>query len=229
MSLHHKLLYALAASLCVCGILILVCPIILDAFNGKSAEEYIDDYVFVMDNSTDYMLEYLEDHATEYNRLLSIQRDRFNPSDDNLRDYYMYSDFSGTGIICYLEIPKCDVRLPVYQGTDDAVLQKGVGHVIGSSIPVGGQGTHALLCGHSGLSSVTIFDDLDKLAFGDLFYITVLNHTLSYMVDSIVTVLPDEVENIAIDGEHDYVTLMTCTPYGVNTHRLLVRGVRVPD
>ena len=132
------------------------------------------------------------------------------------------------GVICYIDIPKINVYLPVQHGTDADTLERAVGHVVGTSLPVGGSSTHAVLSAHSGLASSKLFSDIDQLAVGDVFYIRVLGDTLVYEVDSIHTVLPTDTSLLQIEDGKDYVTLVTCTPFGVNTHRLLVRGHRVP-
>ncbi|MGM9537131.1 MAG: class C sortase [Candidatus Onthomonas sp.] len=135
-------------------------------------------------------------------------------------------DITGTGVIATLEVPALNLELPVYYGTDSETLEHGVGVLEISSLPVGGEGTHTVLCGHSGLSAAKLFSDLEQLEVGDQFYIEVLGETLAYKVDQISTVLPEDLSQLAIDPQEDYCTLLTCTPYGVNTHRLLVRGVR---
>ncbi|WP_440553036.1 class C sortase [Vescimonas sp.] len=132
------------------------------------------------------------------------------------------------GVICYIDIPKINVYLPVQHGTGAETLEKSVGHVVGTSLPVGGSSTHAVLSAHSGLASSKLFSDIDQLAVGDVFYIHVLGDTLAYKVDAINTVLPTDTRLLQIEDGKDYVTLVTCTPFGVNTHRLLVRGYRVP-
>lgn len=132
------------------------------------------------------------------------------------------------GVICYIDIPKINVYLPVQHGTDADTLERAVGHVVGTSLPVGGSSTHAVLSAHSGLASSKLFSDIDQLAVGDVFYIHVLGDTLAYKVDAINTVLPTDTRLLQIEDGKDYVTLVTCTPFGVNTHRLLVRGYRVP-
>ena len=132
------------------------------------------------------------------------------------------------GVMCYVDIPKINVYLPVQHGTDADTLEKSVGHVVGTSLPVGGSSTHAVLSAHSGLASSKLFSDIDQLAVGDVFYIRVLGDTLVYEVDSIHTVLPTDTSLLQIEDGKDYVTLVTCTPFGVNTHRLLVRGHRIP-
>ena len=132
------------------------------------------------------------------------------------------------GVICYIDIPKINVYLPVQHGTGAETLEKSVGHVVGTSLPVGGSSTHAVLSAHSGLASSKLFSDIDQLAVGDVFYIHVLGEVLAYKVDTINTVLPTDTSLLQIEDGKDYVTLVTCTPFGVNTHRLLVRGYRVP-
>ena len=132
------------------------------------------------------------------------------------------------GVMAYVDIPKINVYLPVQHGTDADTLEKSVGHVVGTSLPVGGESTHAVLSAHSGMASSKLFSDIDQLAEGDMFYIHVLGDTLAYKVDAIHTVLPTDTHLLQIEDGKDYVTLVTCTPFGVNTHRLLVRGHRVP-
>ena len=132
------------------------------------------------------------------------------------------------GVICYIDIPKINVCLPVQHGTDADTLERAVGHVVGTSLPVGGSSTHAVLSAHSGMASSKLFSDIDKLAVGDTFYIHVLGDTLAYKVDTINTVLPTDTSLLQIEDGKDQATLVTCTPFGVNTHRLLVRGHRVP-
>ena len=143
-------------------------------------------------------------------------------------NYNSQLDIAGNGIIGYVIIPKIQVNLPIYHGTDAEVLDRGVGHLLGSSLPVGGKNTHTILSGHSGMASQKMFTDLEQLAQGDVFYLNVLNETLAYQVIQISTVLPYETELLSIVPGADLCTLVTCTPYGVNTHRLLVRGSRIP-
>lgn len=133
----------------------------------------------------------------------------------------------GDGIMGYVEIPKISVNLPIYHGTDESTLDRGVGHLLGSSLPVGGLGTHCVLTGHSGLSGQKMFSDLDQLKIGDIFYLKTLDETLAYMILNISTVLPEDTSKLSSNPAHDNVTLVTCTPYGVNTHRLLVQGERI--
>ena len=170
--------------------------------------------------------EILLDQARQYNQWVYSRGGGIKDLDE--REMERYNDvlaMSVTGIMGYLEIPSIDVSLPIYHGTEEAVLQVGVGHLAGSSLPVGGENTHAVLTGHSGLPSSRLFTDLDQLQEGDTFTITVLDHTAAYVVDDIRVVTPEEAELVIEDGT-DRCTLVTCVPIGVNTHRLLVRGSR---
>lgn len=167
--------------------------------------------------------------AKAYNLTLIGKANRFTMSEEEREEYEGLLDISGSGIIGYVEIPAIDCKLPIYHGSDEAVLQIAVGHIEGSSLPVGGAGTHCVLSGHRGLPSAKLFSNLDKLEIGDTFMLKVLDETLTYEVDQILVVEPDETEALAIEEGEDYCTLITCTPYGINTHRLLVRGHRVPN
>ena len=166
------------------------------------------------------------DAADAYNRQLNTTPNSFYKP-DLVSGYAQTLDISGTGIIGYITIPKISVELPIYHGTDEGVLQVAAGHLEGSSLPVGGAGTHAVISAHRGLPSAKLFTNLDELEVGDRFTITVLNRVLTYEVDQISIVLPTEIDQLLPTEGMDYVTLMTCTPYGINTHRLLVRGKRV--
>lgn len=141
-------------------------------------------------------------------------------------DYDSVLNLEGNGVMGYIEIPKIEVRLPIYHGSGEESLKKGVGHIEKTAVPVGGKGTHCVLTGHRGLPSAELFTRLDELEEKDLFFIHVLDEVLAYEVDQILTVLPEEVEKITGSPDQDYITLVTCTPYGVNSHRLLVRGIR---
>lgn len=144
-----------------------------------------------------------------------------------VEEYAQLLDLTGTGAMGYVHIPKLGVALPIYHGTEEETLDRGVGHLIGSSLPIGGSSTHAILTGHSGLASQKMFSDLDKLEIGDTFYLEVLNEILAYEVDQINTVLPHDTTYLGLEENKDLCTLVTCTPFGVNTHRLLVRGHRI--
>lgn len=167
--------------------------------------------------------------AEEYNHSLKNNPDRFNMSDEQKNEYNEVLKIPTTDVMAMIKIPSIDLTLPIYHGTDDAILQNYIGHLEGSSLPTGGAGTHAVLSGHRGLPSAKLFTDLPELEEGDYFMIEVLDQTLTYQVDQISVIEPEDYSDIQIDPAQDYVTLMTCTPYGINTHRLLVRGHRVDN
>lgn len=166
--------------------------------------------------------------AREYNKTIStVQIEDVDKIKADLPPYEDLLNLANNGIMGYIMIPTINIDLPIYHGTTGAAMEKGAGHMEGTSLPVGGIGTHAVISAHSGMASAKLFTDLDKLKLGDMFFITVCNQKLAYEVDNIAVVEPTDIDLIRIDTQQDYVTLLTCTPYGVNTHRLLVRGHRV--
>ena len=166
--------------------------------------------------------------AREYNKTIStVQIEDIDKLKAELPPYEDLLNLANNGIMGYIEIPAINIDLPIYHGTTGAAMEKGAGHMEGTSLPVGGIGTHAVISAHSGMASAKLFTDLDKLELGDMFIITVCNEKLAYEVDNIAVVEPTDIDLIRVDTQQDYVTLLTCTPYGVNTHRLLVRGHRV--
>lgn len=167
--------------------------------------------------------------AHEYNERLAANGDRWHMTDAQKREYDETLDVTGTGIMGYVTIPRIKVKLPVYHGTSDGVLQIAAGHLAGTSLPVGGATTHAVVSGHTGLPSARLLTGLDELKKGDTFAFHVLDQTYTYQVDQISVVLPSEISKLNIESGADYATLITCTPYGVNSHRLLVRGRRIPN
>ena len=167
--------------------------------------------------------------AHEYNERLAANGDRWHMTDAQKREYDETLDVTGTGIMGYVTIPRIKVKLPVYHGTSDGVLQIAAGHLAGTSLPVGGATTHAVVSGHTGLPSARLLTGLDELKKGDTFAFHVLDQTYTYKVDQISVVLPSEISKLNIESGADYATLITCTPYGVNSHRLLVRGHRIPN
>ena len=216
---------------CVLAVGMMLYPMASNWLSGQTRSQVITEYetaVEVLDNqATQQALEL----AQAYNRDLLEQSCSIAgfsvsgaPIPDN--DILTALDPTGGGMLATLEIPAIDVILPVYYGTQSTTLTAGVGVVEGSSLPVGGTGSHAVLAGHSGLASSRLLSDLDQLTQGDVFFLRVLDETLAYEVAQISVVLPDDVSQIGIDPQGDYVTLLTCTPYGVNSHRLLVRGTR---
>lgn len=167
--------------------------------------------------------------ADAYNERLLYNPGRYTPSDAEMAEYNSILDVTGTGIMGYVDIPQIRVKLPIYHGVDEAILQVAIGHIVGTSFPVGGLGTHSAISGHRGLPSARLFTDIDQLREGDRFVVQVLDRTLTYEIDQIHIVLPTELQDLEIDPDQDYCTLITCTPYGINTHRLLIRGHRVSN
>lgn len=165
--------------------------------------------------------------ARKYNKSLLKKSDHWKLSKKDKKKYESLLDVSGTGIMGYIEVPKIDCSLPIYHGTDEGALQIAIGHLEGSSLPVGGKSSHCVLSGHRGLPSARLFTDLDQMEEGDTFILNILGHKLAYEVDQIKVVLPEEMSDLEIQEGKDLCTLVTCTPYGINTHRLLVRGHRV--
>ena len=219
----------LLVAVLVVGVGLMAYPSVSDWWNSFHQTRAIASYsdaVAVMDN-TDY--EKLWNDAGVYNQTLAEKANPFFITEEDQRLYEECLNISGTGVMGYIDIPEIKCTLPIYHGTSDAVLQVAVGHVEGSSLPVGGEGSHCVLSGHRGLPSARLFTDLDQLVAGDLFKLQILDETLTYEVDQIHIVLPNELDNLTIEKGKDYCTLVTCTPYGVNSHRLLVRGHRVAN
>ena len=218
------LLYLL---LLVIGMGFLLYPSLSNYYNTFHQSKAISQYLEIMEEIDKEEQDKIFNEVRMYNKTLITNNTRWKMKDEERKIYNSLLDFTDTGIMGYIEIPKISVSLPIYHGTSDEVLQVAVGHVEGSSLPVGGKGTHTVLSGHRGLPSAKIFTDMDKIEEGDQFYIRVLNEVLTYEVDQISIVLPNEMDILQIDPEKDYCTLVTCTPYGVNSHRMLVRGKRI--
>ena len=211
------------------GLALLVYPSASNYWNSFHATRAIASYseqVAELDN-THYRQQWQE--AEAYNQTLTGKSNRWVLSDEERAQYEALLDVSGTGIIGYVEIPERRVSLPIYHGVDEAVLQIAAGHIEGSSLPVGGAGTHCVLSGHRGLPSARLFTDLDQLTEGDVFMLRVLDEVLTYEVDQIHIVEPHELQDLELVPGQDYCTLVTCTPYGINSHRLLVRGHRIAN
>ena len=211
------------------GVSLLLYPTVSDYWNSFHQSQAIASYVEAVAeiDNTDY--EKMWQEAVAYNEKLKDNSGRWTPTDEELEEYERLLNVSDTGIMGYIEIPKIKVSLPIYHGTDEAILQIAIGHIPGSSLPVGGKGTHCVVSGHRGLPSAKLFTDLDQLEEGDLFMMRILDETLTYEVDQVRIVEPEELSDLEIDEDKDLCTLVTCTPYGINSHRLLVRGHRVEN
>ena len=211
------------------GLSLLLYPTVSDYWNSFHQTRAIATYaenVAALDNAS---YDAIWDAARQYNRNLCSRSNSFLLSEEQKAEYESLLDISGQGVMGYIEIPTIKVSLPIYHGTSDDVLQVAVGHLEWSSLPVGGESTHCVLSGHRGLPSAKLFTNLDQLAEGDLFVIRTLDEVLTYEVDRILIVLPSEVQALAAEEGKDLCTLVTCTPYGVNSHRMLVRGHRVDN
>ena len=214
------------------GLIISLYPLISNIYSRRNQIQVINDYTEdIKEIDTKQIAKELE-LANAYNRKLNqtiVLTDPFDPSAIDMADdvYYDILNYTDDGVMAYINIPKIDVNLPIYHGTDSEHMLKGVGHLVGTSFPVGGIDTHAVLSAHSGLSTAELFTNLADLKKDYLFYIHVLDDVLAYEVDKINVVKPNETNDLKIVPGQDYVTLVTCTPYGINSHRLLVRGHRV--
>ena len=211
------------------GLSLLLYPTVSDYWNSFHQSRAIASYAEQVAEIDSDTYEQLWADAQAYNRSLIGKVGRYDMTDEERAKYESLLDVSGNGIIGYIEIPSIKCSLPIYHGTDEAILQIAVGHIEGTSLPVGGSGTHCVLSGHRGLPSARLFTDLDKMVVGDPFMMRVLDETLTYEVDQIRIVLPNEMDDLEIEEGKDYCTLVTCTPYGINSHRLLVRGHRIEN
>ena len=212
----------------VLGLGIMLYPTIADYVNARSQTVAIDHYEEAARANAAYY-EGLLEQAQAFNREIFENGGLVNLTDEQKAAYETLLNLNGDDVMGYIEIPRLELKLSIGHGTEEDVLQRMVGHIEGSSLPVGGESTHAVLSAHRGLPTAKLFSDLDLMRVGDRFTIHTLNQTLTYQVDQITVILPEEIEALAIEPGGDYVTLMTCTPYAVNTHRLLVRGVRVEE
>lgn len=214
----------------VCGVAalgLLLYPLVGELLCEKYHSDVETTYTAVIADTDDAELTAQREAAQQYNAMLSGAA-TITEGGASAPPLAYAQQLTVGGVMAYVDIPKINVYLPVQHGTEADTLEKSVGHVVGTSLPVGGSSTHAVLSAHSGLASSKLFSDIDQLAVGDVFYIHMLGDTLAYKVDAINTVLPTDTRLLQIEDGKDYVTLVTCTPFGVNTHRLLVRGYRVP-
>ncbi len=213
----------------VAGVCLLLYPTVSNYWNSYHQSKAISSYSESVANLDDGKQAEMMAAAKKHNEDLFNSRRDPRLTDDQMAKYNATLNVTGTGIMGYIEIPTIDVSLPVYHGTSDAVLQVAVGHIEWSSLPVGGINTHCVVSGHRGLPSAKLFTNLDKLVEGDLFFIHILGDMITYEVDRILIVEPQEVASLGVVAGEDLCTLVTCTPYGINSHRLLVRGHRVAN
>ena len=213
----------------ILGVGILLYPTVSDYWNSFHQSRAIASYIEEIESIDPEVYDREWERAREYNAALRNKPNRFMLSDEEYQEYESLLNLTGSGIMGYIEVPKINCQLPIYHGTDEAVLQIAIGHFEGTSLPTGDIGNHTVLSGHRGLPSAKLFTDLDQVEEGDLFVIRVLDEIMTYEVDQILIVLPEELDALAIDPEKDYCTLETCTPYGINSHRLLVRGHRTEN
>ena len=215
--------------LLLAGVSLLLYPSLSDYWNSMHQTRAIASYAETVSQLDTAQYDEMWKAAQDYNRSLAQRETAFALTDEQKAAYESLLDVSGLGVMGYIEIPEIDCSLPIYHGTEESVLQVAVGHLEWSNLPVGGEGTHCVLSGHRGLPSAKLFTNLDKLAVGDTFLLRVLDEVLAYEVDQILIVEPEQVDALGIVPGEDYCTLVTCTPYGINTHRLLVRGHRVEN
>ena len=220
----------LAVTAFLIALVLTLYPLIAVRYNASHRSAIHAEYAQIVEQKDDAEKERILELARQYNEALKPGVQEAYSKDLLLwasEDYADQLDIAGNGIMGYVVIPDIDVNLPIFHGTDDGILAKGVGHLLGSALPVGGKGTHTVLTGHSGMASQKMFSDLPEMKVGDIFYLDILGQRLAYEVQEINTVLPYDTSFLEIEPEEDLCTLVTCTPYGVNTHRLLVRGVRI--
>ncbi|MDD6043996.1 MAG: class C sortase [Eubacteriaceae bacterium] len=211
----------------IVGLSLLLYPTVSDYWNSFHQTRAIENYTEVVSQLDPAKCERLKESARKYNTYLRQGGHDYILNEDEKKDYERQLNIAGDGVMGYVQIPCINVSLPIYHGIDEAILQVAIGHLPWSSLPVGGKSTHCVISGHRGLPSAKLFSNLDRLVEGDIFMLNVLDETLIYEVDQILIVKPKETEELQVVEGKDYCTLVTCTPYGVNSHRLLVRGHRI--
>lgn len=211
----------------IAGLGILAYPKVSDYWNSIHSSRAIMSYAEAVSGLSEEEYDRLYQEAEAYNRRIPERSNPFVPTEEEKAEYETILNVENDGVMGYIEIPLINVALPIYHGTSESVLQVAIGHLDWTSLPVGGESSHAVISGHRGLPSAELFTRLDRLVKGDRFMIYVLNEVLTYEVDQILIVLPEDVSALQIIPGQDYCTLVTCTPYGINTHRILVRGRRV--
>ena len=213
----------------ITGLSLLLYPTVSNYWNAQHQTQAVVDYTERIEKMDDSEKLAEIDRAREYNSLLVDNGRRFSPNKEEKEFYNSVLSVDDNGMMGYITIPELRLKLAIYHGVDESVLQVGIGHIEGSSLPVGGSGTHCVISGHRGLPSAKLFTDIDKLVVGDVFMLHVYDEMLTYEIDQILIVEPEDYSALAIEDGKDYCTLVTCTPYGINTHRLLVRGHRVEN
>ncbi len=213
----------------IAGLSLLLYPTVADYVNTRTQSRAVANYTGQVVNLEDELYKQILADAHDYNTRLLTKKSLYSMTPENLEDYHSQLNLAGNGLMGTIQIPRIDVNLPIYHTVDESVLHMGVGHIEWSSLPVGGESTHTVLSGHRGLPSAKLFSDLDKIQLDDTFTIQILEEKLTYIVDQILVVDPEDVDNLTIIEGQDYCTLVTCTPYGINSHRLLVRGSRVEN
>lgn len=213
----------------IVGLCLLLYPTVSDWWNSRHQSKAIASYTEAVENLDTGKIDELLSTAKEFNTYLAKKGGYQFLSEADTEKYYSLLNITDTGIMAYVEIPSISVYLPIYHGTSDAVLQVATGHLEWTSLPIGGESTHCVISGHRGLPSAKLFTNLDKITEGDVFMIHILNETLTYQVDKILIVEPEDTSALSIVDGKDLFTLVTCTPYGINTHRLLVRGHRIEN
>lgn len=224
-----KLSNIISISMLVVGLSLLLYPPISDYWNSVRQSYAVANYVEQVAKLNDDEYEKIWNHAIDFNQELQKRTNHYVLPDDLKGKYKENLNISGNGVMGYIDIPSINVNLPIYHGIEESVLQIGIGHLDWTSLPTGGKGTHCVVSGHRGLPSARLFTDLDQLRNGDRFIMNVLDRVLVYEVDQILIVEPQEISSLKIEKGQDLCTLVTCTPYGVNSHRLLVRGHRVEN
>lgn len=219
----------LLALVFLAGLSLLLYPVVSNYLNSRLQAGVVSGYQeYVETTNTEEHIRMIS-HAKQYNQMLLERDNPFTLTEDLQQRYNALLNISGSGMMGYLEIPCIDVNLPIYHGTEEDVLQQAIGHIEWTSLPVGGESTHCAISGHRGLPTADLLTHIDRMRVGDRFYLNVLGQKLEYQVDEINVVLPSDTSLLEIEEGKDYVTLLTCTPYGINSHRLLVRGSRVLD
>ena len=237
----HRVSNTILVLILLAGMAIAAYPAFSDYWNSMHQTRAIQSYAERVAELDNEAYTAVWEAALDYNRRLAEDPNPWAMEDEDIEDYERQLNVDGTGNMGFISIPKIDVNLPLYHGTGDAVLQSSIGHIEGTSLPAGSvhpdpddfskveYASHSVLSGHRGLPSAKLFSDLDAMEVGDVFYLTILDQTLTYQVDKISVILPEDSSELSLFPGKDYCTLMTCTPYGINTHRLLVRGVRVEN